>query len=100
MVPVVFGRHSEGSGGSVRSANVVAIAILLASAVLGVFGLMATGNPIPLVAMILVGIILMQSPRIAQWERAVVLRLGRLSRCPDQACSGSCPSSTACRHGS
>jgi regulator of protease activity HflC (stomatin/prohibitin superfamily) len=83
MVPVVFGRQSEGSGGSVRSANVVAIAILLASTVLGVFGLMATGNPIPLVAMILVGIILMQSPRIAQqWERAVVLRLGRFVALP------------------
>ena len=39
---------------------------------------MATSNPIPLVAMALVGLVLMQAPRIAQqWERAIVLRLGR-----------------------
>ncbi|PYR32571.1 MAG: peptidase [Acidobacteria bacterium] len=58
--------------------NVVAIAILLGSLGLGLFGLIATGNPILLVAMTVVGVVLMQSPRIAQqWERAIVLRLGR-----------------------
>jgi regulator of protease activity HflC (stomatin/prohibitin superfamily) len=78
MMPVVFGRRSEDSGGRVPRVNVVAIAVLLASLVLGVLGLMATGNPAPLLAMIVVGVVLMQSPRIAQqWERAVVLRLGR-----------------------
>jgi regulator of protease activity HflC (stomatin/prohibitin superfamily) len=77
-MPVLIGRHSEGSGGSVPRVNVVAIVMLVASVVLGIIGLMATGNPTPLIAMIVVGLVLMQSPRIAQqWERAVVLKLGR-----------------------
>src|SRR6202049_3036308 len=78
MVPVVFGRRSEASDGSVPRVNVIAIAVLLGSVVLGVVGTIAAGNPIPLVAMIPVGLVLMQAPRIAeQWERAVVLKLGR-----------------------
>jgi regulator of protease activity HflC (stomatin/prohibitin superfamily) len=78
MVPVVFGRRSEASGGSVPRVNVIAIVVLLGSVVLGVVGTLAAGNPIPLVAMIPVGLVLMQAPRIAQqWEHAVVLRLGR-----------------------
>src|SRR3989454_9211422 len=78
MVSVVLGRRLENSSGTVSRVNVVAIGILLGSLVLGIFGLIATGNPIPLVAMTVVGIVLMQSPRIAQqWERAIVLRLGR-----------------------
>src|SRR5207248_2858485 len=57
--------------------NVMAVSILIGSAVLGVLGLAATRSPIPLVAMVSVGLVLMQSPRIAQqWERGVVLRLG------------------------
>jgi regulator of protease activity HflC (stomatin/prohibitin superfamily) len=58
--------------------NVVAIFILLGA--LGAGGLMmiATGSPVPLVLMAVVGAIAMQSPRIAQqWERAIVLRLGK-----------------------
>ena len=62
-MPVLIGRRSEDSGGSVPRVNVVAVAILLGSVVLGILGLVVTGNPIPLVAMILVGILLMQSPR-------------------------------------
>src|SRR2546425_7634884 len=78
MVSVVLGRRLENSSGTVSRVNVVAIGILLGSLVLGILGLIATGNPIPLVAMTVVGIVLMQSPRIAQqWERAIVLRLGR-----------------------
>jgi regulator of protease activity HflC (stomatin/prohibitin superfamily) len=50
-----------------------------------------------LVVMALVGLTLMQAPRVArQWERAVVLRLGDSSDCAGPACSGSFPSSTAC----
>ena len=58
--------------------NVISIFILLGA--LGAGGLMmvATGSPVPLVLMAVVGAIAMQSPRIAQqWERAIVLRLGR-----------------------
>jgi regulator of protease activity HflC (stomatin/prohibitin superfamily) len=78
MVPVVFGRRSEDSGGIARRINVIAIAMLLASIALGAAGMVATRNAIPLVAMVIVGVVLMSAPRIApQWERAVVLRLGR-----------------------
>jgi len=38
------------------------------------------GNPVPTIAAVIIGIVLMQSPRVAQqWERAVVLRLGRFN---------------------
>ena len=38
----------------------------------------AAGNPIPIIVLAVIGVVLMQSPRVAQqWERAVVLRLGR-----------------------
>ncbi len=38
----------------------------------------AAGNPVPLVVLGLLGVVAMQSPKIAQqWERAIVLRLGR-----------------------
>jgi regulator of protease activity HflC (stomatin/prohibitin superfamily) len=38
----------------------------------------ASGSPVPLVVMTILGLVLMQAPRVArQWERAVVLRLGR-----------------------
>jgi regulator of protease activity HflC (stomatin/prohibitin superfamily) len=58
--------------------NVVALAILLGSVALGAAALAATGSPFPMIAFVLAGVVAMQSPRIAQqWERAVVLRLGR-----------------------
>lgn len=58
--------------------NVVAIAILLAFIAIGVAATLASGNLVPLIVMALAGIVLMQSPRVAsQWERAVILRLGR-----------------------
>src|SRR5918994_1735529 len=80
MVPTVFGRSSEDSAGNGPRINVIAIAVLLGSAVVGALGFLATGNLIPPVAMLLIGIVLMQAPRIAQqWERAVVLRLGRFA---------------------
>jgi regulator of protease activity HflC (stomatin/prohibitin superfamily) len=78
MFPIVFGRRPEDSGGRGARVNVVASAVLLGSIVLGLVGSRASGSPNPLVAMLVVGVILMQAPRIAQqWERAVVLRLGR-----------------------
>src|SRR5215213_1429892 len=58
--------------------NIVAIAILIGSIAIGVLGAAVTRSPIPAIVMALVGVIAMQSPRIAkQWERGVVLRLGR-----------------------
>ena len=79
MVPVVFVRRSENaaSSGGPRI-NVVAAGVLFICLAIGIAGMVLTGNPIPLIGMALIGVVLMQSPRIAQqWERAVVLRFGR-----------------------
>jgi regulator of protease activity HflC (stomatin/prohibitin superfamily) len=81
MVPVVF-RRAEFAGSADRGPrfNVVAIGVLLACGVIGVLAMIATGNPIPFIVMLVLGIVLMQSPRIAQqWERAIVLRFGRFT---------------------
>jgi len=60
--------------------NVLAIAILLVSIALGVLWALRTSTPVPLIAPTLVGFVLMQAPKIAkQWERAIVLRLGRFT---------------------
>jgi regulator of protease activity HflC (stomatin/prohibitin superfamily) len=78
MHTVVIGRSTEELRAGVPRVNVVAIAILLGAIVLGLVGWNATGNPVPLIAMALIGLAAMPSPRIAQqWERAVVLRFGR-----------------------
>jgi regulator of protease activity HflC (stomatin/prohibitin superfamily) len=58
--------------------NVISIVILLAALAAGALMMRAAGNPLPLVVMAALGAIAMQSPRIAQqWERAIVLRLGK-----------------------
>jgi regulator of protease activity HflC (stomatin/prohibitin superfamily) len=58
--------------------NVVALALLLASIAAGALLMAASRSPLPLAACVLLGIAAMQAPKIAQqWERAVVLRLGR-----------------------
>ena len=58
--------------------NVVAVAVLIASLLVGAVASLAVRNPIPVIVMALVGVVAMQSPKIAQqWERAIVLRLGR-----------------------
>src|SRR5262245_31030785 len=79
MVPVIVRRSGSGDGsGSAPRANVVALLILLASLALGVAISVSYGNPIPTLVAVALGLVWMQSPKIAQqWERAVVLRLGR-----------------------
>ena len=68
----------DGSSANLPRANVVATIVFLAWVAAGVIGLVITGNPIPLIAGALVGFVCMQSPKVAQqWERVVVLRLGR-----------------------
>jgi regulator of protease activity HflC (stomatin/prohibitin superfamily) len=81
MVRMGLRRLEVGGGGSSSSgpkANVVAVALFLVCMAIGIAGLYIIGNPIPLIVMGLIGLVLMQSPRIAQqWERGVVLRFGR-----------------------
>src|SRR5678815_2647492 len=77
MVPIVIGRSEAISIGRL---NVVALAILIGSGAIGIVLGAIFGSPIPTVIMALVGVVLMQAPRIAQqWERAVVLRLGKFT---------------------
>ncbi len=71
-------RRAQDSAGDPPRVNIVAVLILLACLGLGVLLAVMLGNPLPLISMAIVGVVLMQSPRIAQqWERAVVLRLGK-----------------------
>lgn len=79
MVPGLSLNHPRGydpvDGPAV---NVVSIGILLACGAIGAAGFFVTRNLVPLIVMLVIGVVLMQAPRIAaQWERAVVLRLGR-----------------------
>jgi hypothetical protein len=60
------------------SLNVVAVAILLGAAALGGGVAALMWNVVPLIAGVVVGLLLMPAPKIAQqWERAIVLRFGR-----------------------
>jgi len=78
MVPVVFSHRSADASGPGPRVNIIAILVLLGSFVIGLLGTIAIRNPVPIVVMIGVGLIAMQSPRIAQqWERGVILRLGK-----------------------
>jgi len=79
MIPVIVRRGSESDAGARGPrTNVVALLILFGSIAAGLWASVITRNPVPIVALTLAGVILMQSPKIAQqWERAIVLRLGR-----------------------
>ena len=58
--------------------NVVAVAVLVIPIAVGIAASNAFDTPWPAIAATLIGLALMLSPRVAkQWERAVVLRLGR-----------------------
>lgn len=78
MAPAIFGRRSEGAAHRVPPVNVVAIAILLVALAPGMIVLAVTRSPLLLIVGAALGLVVMQAPRVAQqWERAVVLRLGR-----------------------
>jgi regulator of protease activity HflC (stomatin/prohibitin superfamily) len=58
--------------------NVVALLVLAASLAIGVLLTIQLQQPLPILAGAAAGVVLMQSPKVAQqWERGVVLRLGR-----------------------
>jgi regulator of protease activity HflC (stomatin/prohibitin superfamily) len=58
--------------------NIVAVVMFLVPAGLGGLVSVATGNPIGAVVGVFLGLFAMQSPKVArQWERAIVLRLGK-----------------------
>ncbi len=58
--------------------NVVAVIAFAGSAVVGGVLTVATGNPLWVIAGLAIGFVLAQSPKVCrQWERAIVLRLGK-----------------------
>jgi len=58
--------------------NVIAGLILLASIAPGAVAALLTNSPVGLIIGLVLGLLLMQAPKVAkQWEKAVVLRLGR-----------------------
>ena len=78
MAHSIFGERPEPRRGHVQRINVVSVAILLVWCAIALWGWETTGSPAPPVAAVSIGLVLMQAPRVAhQWERSVVLRLGR-----------------------
>ncbi|HMI55766.1 MAG TPA: slipin family protein [Gemmatimonadaceae bacterium] len=78
MDEVLAARRAARASRSQRRVNVVAVSILFASLLIGILLTVATQNPGWFVISAIAGIFFSQSPKIAkQWERAVVLRLGR-----------------------
>ena len=58
--------------------NIISVFVFLGFLALGALNALAIRNPVPLVPWIVAGMIAAQSPRIAQqWERAIILRLGK-----------------------
>src|SRR5205085_8384314 len=63
---------------NVPRVNVVSVVVLLAFVAAGVGVTLLFANPLGAIAGILLGLLLSRSPKVAkQWEKAVVLRLGR-----------------------
>jgi regulator of protease activity HflC (stomatin/prohibitin superfamily) len=78
MFPAVTRPADVSLGNRGLRTNVVALVILLGAIAIGAWAMSIAKNPVPLIVMVLVGAVLMQSPKVAQqWERAIVLRLGR-----------------------
>ena len=73
----VDARRQQQAQVNVRS-NVIAWFILLGSIGVGIAVTVAQQNPLGAIAGMVLGLVLMLAPRVArQWERAVVLRLGK-----------------------
>ena len=67
-----------GIPGNTPRLNVISLGVFILSIALAVWAGVRTQEPAPPIIIMLVGIVIMQSPKIAQqWERGVVLRLGR-----------------------
>ncbi len=78
MDEVLAARRAARASRSQSRANVVSVFILLVSFLAGILITAATQNPGWLVIWVLAGAFFSQSPKIAkQWERAIVLRLGK-----------------------
>lgn len=73
-------RNSRNNGRPVGGPrlNIIAMFVLIGCIILGVLLTAVTASPFPTIVLAIVGVILAQAPKIAaEWERGVVLRLGR-----------------------
>jgi regulator of protease activity HflC (stomatin/prohibitin superfamily) len=65
-------------GISGKSLNPVAFICLIIPVAIGALATISSNTPIPVIISVVIGLVLAQSPQIAnQWERIVVLRLGK-----------------------
>ena len=63
---------------NVPRANIISLLLFVVPLALGIAPTVMTRNPLFVIAGLILGLLLAQSPRVAkQWEKAVVLRLGR-----------------------
>ena len=70
-------RNYDGPNVSIRS-NIIAVALLVGGGLSGLAVTIATSNPLFVIGGVILGLVAAQSPKIArQWERAIVLRLGK-----------------------
>ncbi|HEY2435393.1 MAG TPA: slipin family protein [Vicinamibacterales bacterium] len=79
MVTLPLGRRATSDAVRRESrANIVAIALLVVPLGAGAWATASSNTPWPLFVGIAIGFTLMQAPKVAkQWERGIVLRLGR-----------------------
>jgi len=71
-------QREDGSSTAGTSVNVIAFMMFAGPALAGGLLTMSDANPYWVVAGVLIGLVLSRAPRVAaQWERAVVFRLGR-----------------------
>jgi regulator of protease activity HflC (stomatin/prohibitin superfamily) len=78
MDPLALSRQLYSPASPGPGVNVVAVGLLIACVASGAAATASSDSLIPLIVMTIVGVTVMQAPRVArQWERAVVLRLGR-----------------------
>jgi len=73
MAPFTTSARASGS-----APNVIAIVVFIGVVLVGLLLTLATQSSVPLIVGVLVGAVASQSPKVAQqWERAIILRLGR-----------------------
>jgi regulator of protease activity HflC (stomatin/prohibitin superfamily) len=70
--------HIVRRNSDMRAPNVVSLTVLFASLISGIALTVVRQSPAPAIIGLVVGVVGMQSPKIAQqWEAAIILRLGR-----------------------
>jgi regulator of protease activity HflC (stomatin/prohibitin superfamily) len=78
MLAITIPNRERNRPGNGPRPNIVAVFVLAVPVIIGLAGVIATENPVWIISGAVLGLVLMQSPKVAkQWEKAVVLRLGK-----------------------